>query len=305
MTSPAPSDALLAKVQARADAASVPLLELLERVRKRVALLGQDPAQLAGPAMDQLIDEVLLEMRRAAARTLKVTSAPRGGELRTQVGEALDYREDRLKRFSLVLAAAPSLAKALLVLRQAEGLASALRGAVSDQVVTEQTNARRRAAQRRDGMVAMWVPERDACARCLRYAGVRLLRPTDQFPAGLSFDPAQADRAAGTLPGPPLHPHCRCELQLVRKGQSEAASDALRREAERSIAKGWALESEGQASRRRAAAALLERTSLPRSVQLEARKRLGEEDGFTRPVPTGRETAAERAFLRSYSGVYR
>jgi hypothetical protein len=65
------------------------------------------------------------------------------------------------------------------------------------------------------------------------------------------------------------------------------------------------LPSEGDASRRRAAQALLGSTDLPKSVKAEARKRLGQDQGFTRGVPTGNESAAEKAFLRSYSGVYR
>jgi hypothetical protein len=93
----------------------------------------------------------------------------------------------------------------------------------------------------------------------------------------------------------------------VAHGDSGPASAALQREAQRSIMKGWALPSEGDASRRRAASALLSSGDavVPKSVKAEARKRLKEGSGFTRDTPTGHETPAEQAFLRSYSGVYR
>lgn len=295
---PEPDGALLAAIEARVGPILVDLLAVLERVRKRLAQLNLTPDKIYPGELNGLIDHILMEMAVAARR------AVRAGSDRDVVGEMLSDRQSRIGVLATALRDRPSLARGLAVLRAAAGMASGLQGLVSDQMVAKQT-ATVRAGLKRADQVAMWVPERDACARCLRYAGLRILRPGDQFPAGLSYDPAQEDSGAGKIPGPPLHPHCRCEIQLVPKGQSEEASLALQREAQRSILKGWATDTEGQASRRRAAEAVLARTELPKSVQLEARKRLGEGPGFTRGVPTGNEPAKEQAYLRSYSGVYR
>lgn len=300
MTAPLHTDALLATIQERVTAVNVDLLAVLDRVRKRLAQLNLTPDRAYPGELNGLIDQVLAEMAVAARR------AVRAGSDRDVVGSLLADKQERVSALSrsLRLSERPTLAKALTILGTAHAFAQGLRGIISDDLVEEQTRQRR--AQARSDKVVMWVPERDACARCLRYAGLRLLRPADMFPAGLSYDPKQADSGAGKLPGPPLHPHCRCELQVISKGDSEAASQALQREAERAILKGWALDSEGSASRQRAAKALLAAgTSLPVSVQREARKRLGEGERFTRDVPTGNESAKEKAYLRSYSGVYR
>lgn len=297
---PEHTDALLALIQERVTAVNVDLLAVLDRVRKRLAQLALDPTRLQGPALASIVDQVLAEMAVAARR------AVRAGSDQDVVGPMLDERQRRVSALSASLLASdrPSLAKALAMLRAAHGLAQGLRGIISDDLVQAQTQQRR--FQARGDKVVMWVPERDACARCLRYAGLRLLRPADMFPAGLSYDPDQVDTAAGKIDGPPLHPHCRCELQVIAKGDSEEASEALQREAERAILKGWALPSEKQKSRVRAAKALLERgTDLPISVRREAAKRLGEGPTFTRGVPSGFEPKKERDYLKSYSGVYR
>jgi hypothetical protein len=307
VTAPAHTDALLELINERADVTTGSLLELVARVRRRLVALAIDPAKLQGPALAGIVSALLAEMGVAAWRTW-AGSTPVDKD---RVKDELDYRKARLERAARDLATTerPSLAKALLMLGVAGAMASGLRGVLSDGLVGAQTAERRREAQRgsQGRNVLMWVPERDACARCLRYAGLRLLNAKDRFPGGLSYDPDQASTGEGTVVGPPLHPHCRCELQVVAKGASEGASEALQREAERAIMKGWALESESQKSRRRAAAALLEQKTIlaPVSVRREAAKRLGERTPFTRPVPSGNETPAEKAFLRSYSGVYK
>lgn len=293
-----PDAALLAAIEERAGTILVDLLAVLERVRKRLAQLNLTPDKVYPGELTGMIDQILQEMAVAARR------AVRAGSDRDVVGEMLTQRQSKIDVLAGALKERPSLARGLAVLRTAAGMASGLQGLVSDKLVAANTTTVRAGLKRVD-QVAMWVPERDACARCQRYAGLRILRPADQFPAGLSYDPKQEDSGAGKIPGPPLHPHCRCEIQLVPRGQSEDASLALRREAQRSILKGWATPGEGDASRRRAAQAVLARTELPKLVQLEARKRLGEGPGFTRGVPTGNEPAKEQAYLRSYSGVYR
>jgi hypothetical protein len=285
VTAPVHTDALLELISERADVATGSLLELVARVRRRLVALSIDPAKLQGPALAGIVAALLAEMG-VAARATRAGSDTADEE---RIAEELAYRRARLERAARDLATTerPSLAKALLMLKQASFMASGLRAVLSDGLVGQQTAERRRAAQR-GSQALMWVPERDACVRCLRMAGMRLLNVKDQFPGGLSYDPAQETTDAPTIPGPPLHPHCRCELQLVDRGASEPASQALRREADRSVLRGFALESEGDASRRRAAAALLASgVQAPASVKADARKRLKVGEGFTRPVPDG------------------
>jgi hypothetical protein len=286
VTAPIHTDALLDLINDRADVAAGSLLELVERVRRRLIVLSVDPAKLQGPALAAIVTALLSEMGVAA----RATRAGSDTVDKDRVQPELDYRKARLERAARDLATTerPSLAKALLMLKQATFMASGLRVVLSDGLVGAQTAERRREAQR-GSQVLMWVPERDACVRCLRMAGMRLLSARDQFPGGLSYDPAQDTTDAPAIPGPPLHPNCRCELQLVARGASELASQALRREADRSILRGFALESESDATRRRAAAALLASgVQAPASVKADARKRLRSgAEPFGRAVPGG------------------
>lgn len=138
-----------------------------------------------------------------------------------------------------------------------------------------------------DGLGAsrLWIGERDACLQCLAYFGL-IADPGENFPTGLTY---------GTRPltwrvvDPPLHPHCRCRIVVWRHEWSGTGPDsypeALRREARRSVARGWSLESESNTARLDAAGRLLERISgrgvanggLPASVETYAEKavRLG------------------------------
>lgn len=284
MSAPVHTDALLELIEQRAGAVTVDLLAVLDRVRRRLAQLFINPDKIYPGELAGIVDQVLQEMAVAARR------AVRAGSDRDAVGDALDAQQRRLGIFARALRETdrPSLARALAMLRPADVLVSTLKGFISDQEVSKSTQAARDALRAGNRDVLMWVPERDACVRCLRYAGLRLLSPRDEFPAGLSYDPKQADSAAGKVPGPPLHPHCRCELQRVPRGQSEDASEALRREADRSILKGWARESEANAARERAAKALLASGVVaPKSVKAEAARRLRAGGPFIREVPGG------------------
>jgi hypothetical protein len=128
----------------------------------------------------------------------------------------------------------------------------------------------------------IWVAERDACVRCLAYAGLHVL-PGAKFEGGLTFGP----RWASVIGRPPLlgpgwfegegsHPWCRCELRIIHLATSRRMADALKREARRSVAKGWARPTEGNTVRVVAAERLLSgAANLPKSVVAEARSRLG------------------------------
>ncbi len=138
------------------------------------------------------------------------------------------------------------------------------------------------------GADKLWVTERDGCRHCLAYSG-HVAAVDEDFPGGLTFD------AKSPWPGPvrtpPLHPRCRCR-SVPWMGEWDGNTsgvdmpEALQREAERSILRGWATDTESNAARIRAARRLLEQgTDLPKSVRAEARRRLRAGEFKTSPVP--------------------
>lgn len=118
-------------------------------------------------------------------------------------------------------------------------------------------------------IVQLWVAERDGCVDCLAYQGQMRLR--GGYPGGLTFGkkPLSSDR----VPEPPLHPNCRCTQMLIDRESAPAVAAGLKREAQRSILRGWAVESERESVRVDAARRLLaKQPAMPKSVQAYARK---------------------------------
>jgi hypothetical protein len=117
----------------------------------------------------------------------------------------------------------------------------------------------------------IWVAERDACVNCTALAG-QVARPGQSFDGSLTW----GDKPlawTGFNGRPPRHPHCRCRLIPWDGGRE--TPDAIKREAERSVARGWSLPSESNAARLRALDRLLRQgTGLPPSVVKRARAAL-------------------------------
>lgn len=126
------------------------------------------------------------------------------------------------------------------------------------------------------GAKLLWVAERNACVVCLALAG-HIADPGQ----GLGFDefatygpyPAPTVWPPGMpLMRPPRHPHCRCQvcvwLGALNPGFG-SLPESLRREAARSILKGWSLPSESNRVRLEAARQLLAAggRGLPKTVQ--------------------------------------
>jgi len=132
------------------------------------------------------------------------------------------------------------------------------------------------------GAGRLWIGERDACLHCLAYFGV-IAGPGEVFPTGLTYG---RKPLRGLVPDPPLHPHCRCRIVVWDPSWADTGPDsypaALKREARRSVARGWSLESESNAARVDAAGRLLAKISgngmLPASVESYAARavRLGQ-----------------------------
>lgn len=139
----------------------------------------------------------------------------------------------------------------------------------------------------------LWVAERDACVHCLAYAG-EVINMHESFPVALTFGkkPLVPWPEPLWLSGPPLHPNCRCRLS-VWLGHAEGAPgptlpEVLKREAQRSILKGWSTETESERVRLAAADRLLARgVNAPKSVKTYARTAIKRGRFPSRTVPSG------------------
>lgn len=143
------------------------------------------------------------------------------------------------------------------------------------------------------GAKLLWIAERDACVICLALAG-HIADPME----GLGFDefatygpyPAPTVWPPGMpLMRPPRHPHCRCQV-CVWLGSAPGMPDlpeSLRREAARSILKGWSLPSESNRVRLEAARKLLAAggRGLPKTVQERAAHDVARGKFESRTVP--------------------
>lgn len=134
------------------------------------------------------------------------------------------------------------------------------------------------------GSARVWVAERDACVHCAAYAGATTT--VDVFPTGLSFgDKPIIPR--GPLTGPALHGHCRCSTTLIDPA-NDTIPAALKREAKRSVLRGFSLPSESEQTRVRAADRLLSQfPGLPNTVEQYAERAVKRGKFPTRDVPPG------------------
>jgi len=127
----------------------------------------------------------------------------------------------------------------------------------------------------------VWVAEFDACVECLAYSG-RTCGAGDTFPEGLTYG-AVTYADTSNLEAPPLHPNCRCTVEVLG---DQSYADALRREADRSILRGFSLESESMGVRLDAAQRLLDNGVVaPKSVQKYAANAIKEGAFPTRGRP--------------------
>lgn len=125
------------------------------------------------------------------------------------------------------------------------------------------------------GAELLWIAERDACVICLALAG-EIANPMtglgfDEFATYGPYEPPSIWPLGMPLMRPPRHPHCRCQVCVwfgFAPGQPDLPS-ALKREAARSILKGWSLPSESNRVRIEAARKLLASggRGLPKTVQ--------------------------------------
>jgi hypothetical protein len=128
--------------------------------------------------------------------------------------------------------------------------ANRISGSVSD-AINRGGNEGTTAVADAGDFAVVWIAETDACVHCLAYSG-RVCKPGKRFPGGLTY--GAKSYYPDAIEGPPRHPHCRCTVEPLRSLDYAAA---LRREADRSVLRGFSLESESMRVRIDAAAHLI------------------------------------------------
>lgn len=117
------------------------------------------------------------------------------------------------------------------------------------------------------GVPTVWVAETNACVHCLAYAG-QVADPGKSFPGGLTY--GKKSYYPNAIATPPRHPRCRCTVEPLN---DQSYADALKREADRSILRGFSLESESMGVRLDAAKRLVDGgVTAPKSVIAFAEK---------------------------------
>jgi len=128
----------------------------------------------------------------------------------------------------------------------------------------------------------VWIAETNACVICLALSGT-IARPGRSFDASATYGSSAPPVLGGELNTPPRHPFCRC---TVEPAVSTEFASTLRREADRSVLRGFSLESESMTTRVQAADRLLERgVDAPKSVQTFARRAVRDGKFPTRDRP--------------------
>jgi len=245
------------------------LRRLLAAARAAVRrILGQLGPRATAALTSTVNDAVALGARQGAAfvaaatgRRLRIpTTSGASRALHAEASRLADMVAGRRDRALQLLAGGnvSRWSQVMAGLGAARAAVSLSRGHIAWVTAAAVSEGLDRAAQA-TGTERLWVAEADACVRCLAYSG-RTARQDESFPGGLSWDPRQRRVRAAGIPGPPVHPHCRCRTVPWSDrwpATGIAFPEALRREAERSIGYGRARPSEPTSVRVRAARELL------------------------------------------------
>lgn len=182
--------------------------------------------------------------------------------MRDVVTQQVMRAESMLRNAKTLDEAQAALAVAKHGIDRAERVANYATNTASNTALTETSHAV-------ENVVSIWRAERTACVHCAAYAGQ--IDDGEGYPGGLTFGrtPLSDERVTQ----PPLHPNCRCTQIIVHIESAEDLAMAMRREAQRSILRGWSMASEPESVRLDAAQRLLnESPAMPKSVQAYARK---------------------------------
>lgn len=217
----------------------------LEAVVEAYKLGTTDALRILGEAADDSVAAAL----RLGSPTREAASPVAGLDAE---GAVVVAQAQRLARAD---ADAASIAAPVL------GFARRLRGSVSDAVQRSGADAIL-TASRTARLPTVWVAETNACVHCLGLSGT-VAQPGRDFDGSATYGRRPLGNG-GPLRSPPRHPFCRCTLEPLVAPEYAAA---LRREADRSVLRGFSLESESMAVRIDAAERLIERgVDAPKSV---------------------------------------
>lgn len=249
-----------ATAQTRAEIAAIVALALSmwdeedpERVR---VVIGERIAKLKLPDHRRiLIDAFDRALRLGVTHGRKqIGSSYRGYGLTlpADVRRAADVRVD-LSRAAQALRTADTLPRLQAALALLDGAPAAVERAARWGVNRAESTGVERVATE-VGAGRLWIAERDACLHCTAYAGF-IADAGMPFPGGLTF----ADRPLSLDPveNPPLHPNCRCRISVWLPEWDRSYPEALKREARRSVVRGFSLPTESERARLRAAERLL------------------------------------------------
>jgi len=262
----AADDKLLARVIAAVRQALARLFKGLGRRAQQALDASLNPAAALGVAQGAQVLSLL-----TGRRTRGTGAAPSRAQrraARTLPGIVDEQHRSALGLLKAKLIRGLGLTGALAAVGRGRGVIGRITAAITH-TVNQAVNEAIAAQIRKAGAKKVWVAERDGCVRCTAYAGL-VADPDEDFPSGLSWDPSQRGRGEA-LAGPPLHPNCRCRLAPWKDEWAAPGvpplPEVLRREAWRSIARGWSLPTESNAARIRAARELLGTgVRLPKSV---------------------------------------
>lgn len=280
---------------------TVPASKLQEEVTATLRAVGADPG-----VTEHLVIAMELGFgvgrRQITGQPLGAAPATPDSTLADVVYHANDRVRQRLDQAAALAGQLPMTSDADLgaVLQAAERAAN---GAETDAawVVHRSATLGKHVAADERGWNLVWVTERNACLNCLAYAG-RVIAPRGVFPGGLTYGdhPLQP---YGPLVGPPLHPHCRCQLDRTNL-QPGTLDIGLAREAARSVARGLT-DYASNPARFRAVQRLVNGqlalpdaalVQLPRSVMDRARRNLAAGQFRFRPdSPQAQRVIAQRA----------
>lgn len=254
------------------------LMPILARIRARIERFWEhDKAsvKIGEFAEESIIDEVT---------TLVMSSGgndPPPEVIETVANLAL-MMEQHVRKARIMLFDASTLEEAMKAVDVLDVAVSKIE-TVNSNVEVKAENERTKTDRNIDDEEIVWDAERDACIRCLAYAG-KTMDSDGRFDGVNKFGLPPLSTEV-----PPLHPNCRCKVRRVSKSLVASVVEAMEREAERSIMRGFSRPSESNANRLRATRSLLARGSdLPSSVQAYGRRSIRQGDyPRGRDVPSG------------------
>lgn len=235
----------------------------------RAAQLGADEAATIA-RLGNLSDDLLAQVNLAERNVTVPASIERDVRgLGARAAEALD----KAKRLLIAGAALDAVTAPLIENQNRTRLVlETAVNAAANQAIVDVAEAGR--------LPLVWVAERDACVVCLAYAG-RVVSGGETFPGGLTFGAKSYN--PDPVSGPPRHPHCRCHVEPLN---DQSYADALKREAVRSILRGYSLENESMTVRLEAAQRLINgKVDAPASVIKFAQRSIKAGAFPTRNVP--------------------